>query len=257
MPPVLLLDAGNTRLKYSLYQDAQLDPLQALDYADASPLAVFQSLLLQYPSHVPVFIVQVLGEAFAQAVQAWCKQQQRQLHLIETQAEAYGVTIAYDNPKHYGADRFVGIVAAHQYRPDKICMLIDCGTAVTIDVVDQSGMHLGGAIFSGVRLCRQSLLQGTGGLSHASIDASNAVDMSTLATDTSTAIRNGCVQALVGAIKQWHDLMESRFGDELLCVLCGGDAENLSGFLSDKFLTRESILLEGVAYIARQELDLK
>lgn len=257
MPPILLLDAGNTRLKYSSYQNEQLSGLKAVDYAGASPLTTFQSLLLEYPSEMPVFMVQVLGESFAQAARAWCQQQGRYLHLVETQSEAYGVKIAYDNPKHYGADRFVGIVAAHHYHPNKVCMLVDCGTAVTIDVVDSLGKHLGGAIFSGVQLCQQSLLQGTKGLSHALANDMNVSDVSALATDTSTAVQHGCVQALVGGIKQWYDLMSHRFGDELFCILCGGDAENLSRFLSDKFLTKESILLEGVAFIARQELGSK
>lgn len=252
MSSSLLLDVGNTRLKYALLQYNQLGDVLAIEH-DGNALLQCQSVLLSLSNELPVWVVHVLGQVFEQQLRAWCEQQGRALHVVTTQAEAYGVKIAYHHPQHYGVDRFVAIVAARHCYPQQACMVIDCGTAVTIDVIDGQGVHLGGAIFSGIQLCQQSLLQRSSGLSHVRLAELTTGELSSLASDTSTAIRNGCVQSIAGAIKQWHEIVNAHLNHSFICLLGGGDAMALAPFLSNDIVLREAIVLEGLAHIASHQ----
>ncbi|HPY41890.1 MAG TPA: type III pantothenate kinase, partial [Thiolinea sp.] len=101
----LLIDAGNSRLKWASLDAGQRSPQQALAYGDYSPqagtLQHLQTLLAQQTVEHLV-LVHVLGSAFTEALTAFCNQVGVRLSLIQPAAATYGIEVAYPNPAHFG-----------------------------------------------------------------------------------------------------------------------------------------------------------
>jgi type III pantothenate kinase len=247
MQQMLLIDAGNTRIKTAVLDDGHIGEIQAVSYDDLSPEQGFKQLLAQYHAIKAIVMVHVLGDDFAQMANTVCNALNVSLHIVVSEKAAHGVSITYEAPEHYGADRFVGIVAAHALYPQATCVVIDCGTAITVDVVNQRGEHQGGVIYPGIQLCQQSLSRGAKGIR---ADAFTTLNNDLLANDTQTAVVNGCVYGAIGAIEGFCEKIHKQHSGECKYLICGGDAQLLSTHLSARFILREGLLFDGLNTIA-------
>ena len=139
---VWLFDLGNTRLKCApLLADGRLGPVRAVPHADAA----FEARLVQVlpprfdvahlasvaPPALTVRVLQVLGRHCTR------------ISLARTQRALAGVRIAYSEPRRLGVDRFLGLLATHA-EGQGAALLVGVGTAITIDLIDAAGTHLGG-----------------------------------------------------------------------------------------------------------------
>jgi type III pantothenate kinase len=243
----LLIDAGNTRMKTAMLDAGHIQPTQAIAYGSETPLSVFKQALNRYSSIDRIIMVHVLGGIFAHSIEALCHDLSVPLQLIASEQSAYGVTIAYASPKRYGADRFVGLVAAHALYPQETCIVIDCGTAITLDVVDAEGKHHGGLIYPGIQLCGQSLSQGAKGVSG---EAYTVSEHNLLADNTQTAVANACFYGAIAVIEAFCQRIQMQFQAPVKCLLCGGDAKRFISYLPETFVLRENLLFEGLKVIA-------
>ncbi len=80
--------------------------------------------------------------------------------IATTQAFFNGVSCAYGLPEQMGVDRWLAVIAGY-LKYETSCCIVDCGSAITVDVVSGSGSHEGGYILPGVRLMKKSLAAGT------------------------------------------------------------------------------------------------
>ncbi|OQW98161.1 MAG: hypothetical protein BWK73_53195 [Thiothrix lacustris] len=247
---VLLVDAGNSRLKWSELDTAGRPSIQqAAAYGDRPALAAFLDLLEAYPHVVHITLVHVLTHLFAESVQAACEQRGVHLHSVRSVAQAYGITNGYQNPMALGADRFVGLVAAHRLASGQASIVIDCGTAITVDAVECQGQHLGGLILPGLRLSADALIARAQGR------LSFSLEQPTLFADsTSKAIGGGCLFGLVGAIEGICTRMQQNMSSPVVRVLTGGDAEYLNAWLPGDYCVQPDLLMHGLAYITEQTL---
>lgn len=247
---VLLVDAGNSRLKWSELDAAgNLSAQQALAYDGRPALAVFLGLLDTLPNIRRITLVHVLTHLFVESVQEACAQRQLHLHIARSVDKAYGITSGYQQPHTLGADRFVGLVAGHQLAGTRACLLIDCGTAVTIDAVANDGQHLGGVILPGLQLSADALIS----------RAQNRLSLSfeqpdIFADGTARAIGSGCLFGLVGAIEGICARMQASMSTPLVRILTGGDAEHLYPWLSGDYRVQPDLLMQGLRYITEQEI---
>lgn len=102
-------------------------------------------------------LVHVLATDFVQGIEAVCVQRHIYLTVVRSTEQAYGITSGYRQPQT-GADRFVGLVAAHRLACQKASIVIDCGTAVTIDALNRM-VVIGGASFCrGLQLSADALI---------------------------------------------------------------------------------------------------
>jgi type III pantothenate kinase len=246
----LLIDAGNSRLKWAEASASGFDTFQFISYANQSPVEACRQLLEQFNSQLSIVLVHVLGVAFENQVQQLCCEAECQLLSVHSE-NAYGVSLAYSSPKAYGADRFVGIVAAHSLYPEQTCIVVDCGTAITVDTITSDGEHLGGLIFPGLNLSYQSLLTDTKAI-QASLESR---DLSTgyFAKDTRSAVYSGCFYAAVGAIEGICRGIQQELTINPHIILTGGDADRLSARLSGQFSVNKSLIFEGLYQIARDK----
>jgi type III pantothenate kinase len=152
--------------------------------------------------------------------------------------EWQGLRNGYERPETLGVDRWcvlVGAAASYSY-PFIVC---DIGTALTIDLVDHSGAHLGGYIAPGLEMMMHALNSKTA-ISMLPHNAGSGG--STIPTNTQMAVREGCMQSLVSLI----DSIMRKHAPQSLCILTGGGAEELHALLETKTTVDKNLLFSGM-----------
>ena len=240
---VMLVDIGNTRIKWC-WQDALLDDLsvEAITHTGwQDALACLQQILLAR-TPAEVCLVHVLGDDFNKALIALCHKYQIKLQQVSATTSSLYVKNGYEQIEQLGADRFVALHGAvHEY-PSQACIVVDCGTAITIDLVDSKGQHQGGVILPGLQLCLQSLIQNAEGLSQ-SADYSKQV----LARNTAQGISWGCINGLSGAIETIAEEMENQSLESCQRIICGGDSQIVREYCRQDITLRPHLVLQGLS----------
>ncbi len=213
----LLLDMGNTRLKWQLYEDARQQISGACDYADMlAQAALWQDLPLQ-----GVWLASVGQSALSGQLVDCLRDQGHTVHRMVSQAQQAGVRNAYAEPDNLGVDRWLGLLAAGEWQrqhQNRAVLVVDAGTAMTLDVLHPDGAHAGGLIVPGLRMMRHSLHQRTEQLPAVHEQHHQ------LGRSTQQAIAAGTLAALVGALESvWRDVQ--REYPDASWRITGGDAE--------------------------------
>ncbi|MEZ5475989.1 MAG: type III pantothenate kinase [Thiolinea sp.] len=205
-----------------------------------------RSLLQAHPQVRRVVLVHVLGEDFTQDVQALCEAGDCELVLARSVTSLHGLQIAYPNPAHLGADRFVAAgrpaagSGAGRY-PD------GCGYGgVTVDAVQANGTHLGGLILPGLQLLGDALVRRT----RPAVCPPPYWTIRRFSLPIpSQGMGSGCLFALVGALEGICERMQERL-PEAQVILCGGDAELLHAHVRFPHRLVADALMDGLHYLA-------
>nr|WP_211162918.1 type III pantothenate kinase [Aromatoleum diolicum] len=234
----MLIDAGNTRIKWGIVRDGQwlaegalrhdqLDQLHALAAAHVGIRRVFGSNVAGL--RTAAGIAEALGDS-APAPQ-W----------LHSSAECCGVRNAYDTPAQLGSDRWAALIGARALQP-AACLVVNAGTATTVDVLDAAGTFQGGIILPGEHLMRRSLARDTAQLPLADGHYAAAP------RNTADAITSGCRNAQAGAVER----MFRQIAREPLsrCLLSGGGADALAELLDVPFSRVDNLVLKGLAVVA-------
>jgi len=240
-----LLDLGNSRLKWTTESQGQMSAVNAMDYRqpDFLPTLTQRWQALQPPQVVAIASVstQSLLSDLVQLIQRlW---PEAKLIIPQSSAFAFGVKNAYVQPEKLGVDRWLALIATHFYYPGYQCV-VDCGTAITIDVLQADGSHSGGLISPGLRLMRQSLATNT-----ADLALTNHVCQPAFAQDTDSGIANGALWAAAGLVTQAYHAL----GDSYQLILTGGDAELIARALSNPVLLDQALVLKGLSVYCQAE----
>ena len=155
-------------------------------------------------------------------------------------AEQCGVKNGYQDPAQLGADRWAGLIGAHRLH-EGACLVVNAGTATTIDVLDAGGVFQGGVILPGVYLMRRALAGNTAQL------LLTAGEYKALPRNTADAIASGCLLASAAAIERMFVRVSGQSG--AVCLLSGGAADSLSPLLDIPLLRIDNLVLEGLACI--------
>ena len=236
----LLLDLGNTRLKWALRDDGNDRASGAVGWHEDVP----GTLAAAWAGHAPraAFAASVVDAAREALVAASVA---RAFGLaprwLRTPAAACGVVNAYAEPQRLGVDRFLAMVAARAdgFAP---CVLAGVGTALTLDALAADGRHLGGLIAPGPRLMRESLLGAT-----ARVQADHAGRVVETADNTTDAVTSGCALAAVALIERFVARMAPRLGGTPALRLGGGDAAMLLPLLAQPAQLAHDGVLHGLA----------
>jgi type III pantothenate kinase len=251
----VLIDAGNSRLKWSVKKRQGWSSVTYQGYSPATRLVVMLELLVAIKPSV-VVMAHVLGDFFEKEVCVFCEKEAISLTIVNAQAVGYGIKNAYDNASKLGADRFVGLIAVHhQHKANNDnngnnSIVVSCGTAVTIDAINKQGEHLGGVILPGLQLWKDMLVQGTELLKQA-----DAEDICVLATNTEQGIAAGSLYGLAGAIDRVCNEMKQSLTDIVVLVLTGGGAESLLPYLKSTYKLSPNLVIQGLKIITEIDND--
>lgn len=220
----MVLNVGNSRLGIGVFVAGELKHSSRVPLADGSELrrqlAEAWKLLAstQLPavagasvnSAAQVEIEAIVAEICPSAVQ-WVG---RQLDLpIDVQTDA---------PAQTGVDRVLNIAAAYE-QMGKACVVVDAGTAVTVDCCDDSGAFLGGAIAPGVSLMLDALHEKTAALPRVEFAAPTGA----FGRDTNDAIRQGVYHGIRGMVRELVENYATQLGHWPDVIATGGDAADL------------------------------
>ena len=239
----LLLDLGNSRLKWAMASGHDLSAQGSYRYQLDTLEQLHDSAYARLPTPRRVLLCSVGRKAMQEYLHRDVRSRwQLIIEPVGALARQLGVTSGYDQPETLGADRWVAMIAAHHQVPGPLCV-VDCGTAVTIDVLTADGHHGGGLIVPGLHTMRRSLSEHTQALPDV---AQGAVSL--LASNTEDALASGAVIAVAAAITS---VMESchNSAQPLTCVLTGGDAQIVGASLGVDFVVAPDLVLQGMAMV--------
>lgn len=235
----IYLDAGNTRLKWRLWNTQDVRHEGAARYAE---LDHFWSLCLP---GMHAYLACVASAESARQLEANLLQHGVVVTRLHSQHQGGGVTNHYADPAQLGVDRWLALVGARQ-RTQSDCLVVSAGTALTVDALTVAGDFLGGVILPGYALMQQALHEGT-----AKINAGEG-QWQDFPTSTADAVRTGAITALVGAVQVRYAALARVSTATPLCLLTGGDAELLASHLSAVPVVQRSVVphlvLEGIEH---------
>jgi type III pantothenate kinase len=243
----LLVDIGNSRVKWALLDGGRMDEQRAAPYAGWTQ-DDWRRELFTVPGIDEVLAASVSAAPSAALDAAACLVTGRPVAFISTSREAGGVRNAYREPKLLVVDRWLAVIAGHAAARGACCVA-DVGTAATFDAVDGSGQHLGGFIIPGPDLMVRSLHGGTAELAGRTA-ASGASGGAPLADNTRDAIEFGCRLAVAAMIDRGVADVESRLGAPAVLLLTGGASSAVAPLLRSPATLVPDLVLRGLAVLA-------
>ena len=245
----LLLDVGNSRLKWGVLDDDNIRRTGHIAH-DRIRERGLQELTSKLPRRVDaVFASNVAGTSFGTRLSGVVGMHCHcDVRFARSERRGWGVTNSYRQPRRMGVDRWVAMVGAWAEMQSS-CLIVDVGTAVTIDALDDDGVHLGGQIIPGVATMAQSLSSATSDIPLVRASAKRvANDLEMFGHNTAAAVREGSQNAVVGAIERAIRTLQSNGYDPTI-VLTGGDASRILKSLDEALLHRPHLVLQGLAHM--------
>jgi type III pantothenate kinase len=250
---LLLIDAGNTRVKWALVPSGAREPEALGRWTESGSVehAQVRQLADQWRRHriVRVLVSNVAGAAMRVALEdalaATLGLHPVPLAWFGSVPELAGVRNGYRNPAQLGCDRFAAAIGAHALFPDEPLVVATCGTATTIDAVTADGRFVGGMILPGLGLMASSLARNTAQLPQVAQDLDVAEPF---ADHTDAAIASGCLAAQAGAIERAlaaHGKAQARAPR---CILSGGAAPLIEPQLSVAATRIDNLVLIGLHF---------
>ena len=245
----LLLDVGNTAVKWACESSGRLGMTGQFVHRAGNIGILAEAAWAGLQPAEKVLIASVAGDDVQTALLAWFQDHwQVQPVFLRSTASACGVTNAYTDPETLGIDRWAAIVAAHRRYPGAVCV-VDCGTAVTLDLGTADGEHRGGLILPGVEMLQQMLLQNTAQLRLAEKQPA----ATPLADTTAAAVYGGAVYMLVAAIDRSVADMRAEQGGSIEVVITGGDAGRILPLLQGPAQHQPDLVLQGIIMLAGED----
>ena len=236
---MLLIDAGNSRIKWALVEGV-IWVRQGV--ADNTERIALQQAFAVLPLPRKIVVSNVAGDEAAQRIRAACAAWSCPVEFITPEAEQCGVRNRYEQPAQLGSDRWAALIAAwHQQRT--ACLVVNCGTATTIDALSAQGEFIGGVILPGMDMMRRSLAEGT-----ARLTATVGI-WREFPRNTADALFSGAIQATVGAIRQQFELLGV---DGARCLLSGGAADRVQPHLHLPLERVDNLVLRGLQIIGQE-----
>ena len=247
---VLLVDVGNTRVKWARLQNGRMDAQRAAvvthwateDYARR---------IIGRKSPQRIVISSVAGDGVDRKLIAAARQANAPApEFVRSERHAAGVSTEYLEPWRLGVDRFVAAIGAHHLGAGEPTVVASIGTAVTVDLVDGTGLHRGGSIIPGPALMVLSLLKQTHGIrrraSGGSVGGRNL-----FATTTRGAISQGALHAVAATIDRAVQEGLTLLGRRPIVLVTGGGAKVIKPLVSSCCVVVPDLVLHGLAVWSR------
>lgn len=239
---ILAVDAGNTRLKWALHDGGRFTAGDSVPVAGLASLAAsWQS----FESPARIVVSNVAGAPVQALLEALFGRWTVKPTWVAGRREQCGVKSLYENPEQLGPDRWAALIGA-RHLCKGACLVVNAGTAMTVDALAANGEFAGGLIVPGFELMHRALESNTARLS------SQRGAVAAFPRNSADAITTGAIDALCGAVGRMHSRMIELGNGEPEILLGGGSAALLSEHLGRPARQVERLVLEGLVRIARE-----
>lgn len=227
---LLALDVGNTNIVVGVFEGENLVEhwrVRTDRERTADEHGLLMTHLLQYaclpPKEVHGIIISNVVPPMTDALQGMARRFFHVEPIFVSHELDLGVPIRYHNPREVGADRLVNAVAAiHKYGVPAI--VVDFGTATTLDVISPEGEYLGGCIMAGVGISAEALFRTAARLPRIELVAPEHV----IGRTTVEAMQSGIMLGYAGAIDALVERIHKELGCKTTVIATGGLAERIA-----------------------------
>jgi len=232
----LAVDIGNTSTKIVLYEGRSIIKRERLQSPDTGSVGRFTGkkpiarVIISSVNHDPSALINFFRASGAV------------VHLLSCRSH-YPFKIAYETPETMGVDRLAAAAGAVLHHPGADLLVIDAGSALTLDVV-VDGTFVGGSISPGLSMRFRALHEFTGRLPLTGITN----DFSFPGKSTKDAITGGVVMGVVFEINEYIRTFEKRH-EKLVTVITGGDSEVITSFTDKKMFLHPDLVTDGLNYL--------
>lgn len=259
---LIAIDVGNSRVKLGVFHPSQPLAESALPKCLKS-LAVrkdvqipWQQLAEAIPAADDVSVTGMVAgpnpDGINRVLESWRPTGWPMPRIVDLPGDL-PLEIRLDAPEKVGIDRLLGAVAANVVRPaNRPALVVDCGTATTVNAVAADGAFEGGAILPGFELMARSLNQYTALLPLVTIDELSEQTPAPLGVDTHGALCSGLFWGQLGAVNEIMHQLSNRWTAELYLLLTGGGAGLLASHLP-KAVWEPHLSLQGLAIVAEMQ----
>lgn len=251
MDNVFVIDAGNSAVKWASSNSNELSAMLSLSYPEniTADFLIDEWKSLAKPKNVIASCVasEVIWQALAKACdELWDIKAQR----VASLEKGYGLMNAYNKASDLGSDRWCAMLGV-LHNTDSAFIVVDVGSAITVDLVDESGQHIGGYILPGLNMMKQSLGLQTAQVKVAMVQ--NLTPSLSLGKTTEECVESGIYLSAVKLIEAIFE-KESKRVNKLECYLTGGDAKLIADLLPVKCIIMPDAVLRGLAVISSNDL---
>ncbi len=232
---ILTVDVGNTRIKAAVFEGDTI--LESFVFDEKELENKIENILKEFQFIVQI-VVSSVGDVEKQSFLAFEKEVK--VHFVSNE-DIFPFVNNYGTPKTLGVDRMVLAAGATLLYPNQNRLIIDAGTCITYDFVDENNVYQGGAIAPGLRLRYESLHQFTAKLPLLSVESPEGY----IGKSTSGSIHSGVVNGLVYEIDGFIDEYKAACKN-IIIILTGGDTVFLAKRLKNTIFANSNFLLESL-----------
>ena len=192
-------------------------------------------------------VVAELGAAYAEV----CRDFSSGPVLQASSAWDWGLCIDYDDPARIGVDRLAAAAAAHRATPaGRAAVVVDAGTALTVDAIDAEGTFRGGAIAPGLRLGLNALSSGTSFLPQVELAPTTPL----LGKNTTDGLCSGALHGSAALVEGLCARMATALDNPVAIFLTGGDAPLLQPHIAAVHTCDSDLVLRGLVLAYRRRI---
>ncbi|HEY4313035.1 MAG TPA: type III pantothenate kinase [Pirellulales bacterium] len=254
--PLVAVDVGNSRVKLGLFDSVDRNPLpEPVSTLDIGPsLDELEKIRQWLPDHDltrPAWWIGSVQRDVAGRLVAWLKNQDVP-RITMIASSDLPLVVSLPQPDRVGIDRLLDAVAANRLRrPGEAAVVVDLGTAITVDLIDGTGAFLGGAIMPGIATSARAM--------HEFTDLLPLVEMwklgeapAPLGTATIAAMQAGLFWGAVGGVRELVEQLGAQLKVRPRLFLSGGAAPSVAKLLAHDAEYVSHLTLAGIAITAAQ-----
>jgi type III pantothenate kinase len=236
---IFLIDIGNSRTKYVQLIEGEISTPTQLNNTDFC-VTYFAKNFSQASR---IIVANVAKSELTDELNNWCAEQKITCKQIHSEQKKNMLVSAYQEPSSLGIDRWLALLGTIHLYPKQNVLIIDAGTATTVDLLASDGQHQGGWILAGIKALFNSIL------SHSTlVHAKNKTEASlAFGTNTTDNVNNACWAASLGMLEQ-AIVQAQQLGDVERVILTGGDGKTLTRLLLEQERSN-SLSVENIQYI--------
>jgi type III pantothenate kinase len=242
---LLVIDIGNTSIKSALVVAQEWNRCETVGHGHAWRTC-FERTWNKLTRPDEVAVSNVAGEEAGRELGEWCNRHWAlEPYFARSEAVTLDIRNGYRDASSLGVDRWMSLIGARTVTRSAVAV-VDCGTAVTVDLLNAANEFLGGIIMPGEYLGRKALGRDTSGIPQIMSGEVNPLGLS-----TNDCVNSGVHVSIIGGIERVIREMETVVGTSLVVLATGGGAEKIISDLEISVEYVPDLVLKGLVEVIR------